>query len=313
MPDPTTGHVWCCCDPQVCPLMCTFASSYAMGGMSGTLNAVWQERVSVDCPLCSAGTDADIVNDYELGVTWNQTGSVTLTRYATSGGGCCYAASGNLAVNWSFRSAQDLTCCAGNPAYVCSLENTYTGSDNVPFCYTVVCAQVQSVNYWLHSLTVCDFSCQVIDQLDEACSDPTCDALPIERVGLRLLGARYSWYSTMKAPNLLLSIDWTAIGVCGPLAYCGIEYAGQDPENTNETCMNRVAQDTLTFGPFSPIFVADWGSGPEPIDCSNTSEPFRKTFWNCNDVIIGCADNLANVTPCCDYGMSSTWFYPVFT
>lgn len=312
MPEPTTGHLWCCCDGTECPLACTFASSYAMGGMSGTLQAVWGEKTAIDCPACDGGVDADLINDYELTISWNQTSSVTLTRYATSGGSCCYAASGNLAVNWSFRSAQDLWCCINNPPYMCSLENTYTGSDNVPFCYTVGCYLIQGVNYWLHSLTICDFSCQVIDQLTQECSDPNCSELPIDRRGLRIMGARYSWYTTLKAPNLLLPIDWTAVGVCGPLGYCGIEYAGQDPENTNETCMNRVAQDALTFGPFSVIFGADWGAS-EPIACSNVSEPVRKTFWNCDQVTIGCADNLSNATPCCDYGMSSTWSYPVFT
>jgi hypothetical protein len=181
--------------------------------------------------------------------------------------------------------------------------------------------QVKGVNYWLHSLTICDFSCEVIELLTYpppgTCDFEDCGDLPNQRVGLRMLGAKYSWYTTVKSLDLLFPVDWTPIGVCGPLGYCGIEYPGQDEFGNDANCMPRVAQDANSYGPFSPIFAADW-SGSPPVACSNQAQPFRATFGTCVGTqggfgLYGCADNLTNATPCCDAGLSSSWSYPTFT
>ena len=324
MPEPNTGHLWCCCDPIACPLQCTFDTSYLMGGMSGTLQAVWEEKIAVDCPVCDGGIYSDLISAYGISVTWNQTTSVTLTRYATPGGGCCYAASGNVGINWSFSADEQIWCCIASPPYACSLTNTFTGYESVPFCYTVTCAQSKGVSYWLHSLTICDFNCVTGIELMAAPAPGTCgfeancNDLPLSRVGLRMLGAKYSWYTTIKSLDLLFPVDWTPIGVCGPLGYCQIEYIGQDEFGNDENCMPRVAQSANSFGPFSPIVQADWGASP-PAPCSHFATPvFRATFGTClgsqfNYGVYGCADNLTSATSCCDAGLSSAWSYPTFT
>ncbi len=310
----------CCCDEDVCPGSCGFASTYLMNNMSGTLQAVWRELKNAnDCPTCDGGVITDLIDDFELSVSWNLALGVTLTRYATPGGGCCYAAIGNLNVTWSWLSEQDMWCCGGYPnaPYVCELDNTYSGVQSVPFCYTVVCGK-QGVNKWKHSLTICDSSCDVVELLVQdvpyaGCSGVACDALPIARQGLRLQGTCYSWYSTYKALDLLTPADYTPLGVCGQLAKCSIEYSGQDPLGLDTSCMVTVVQNVFSYGPFAPIMMPDWGATPDAACTQFAEVPIRFTNGNCDRVFVSCDDNWQYQTNCCDSGMSSTYVPPTFT
>ena len=314
----------CCCDENPCPGSCNFASSYFMNNMSGTLQAVWRDlRNANDCPTCDGGVPTDLINDFELSVSWNLSAGVTLTRYAIPGGGCCYGVIGNLEVTWSWRSEQDIWCCAGfggpNSPYLCELDNTYSGTTVVPFCYTGVCVSGNG-NKWRHSLTICDSSCANVELLvspflsNNGCGGNACDAMPVYDQGLRLQGAYYVWHSTYKALDLLTPADYTPLGWCSPnyLEKCSIEYAGQDPLGLDDNCMPTVVQNVIAYGPFAPIMVPDWQT-PDAA-CTQVAEvPIRSTSGNCNQVFVSCDDNWQFQSNCCDSGMSSTYVPPTFT
>ena len=311
----------CCCEPTPPEgQCCEFASSYLMSGMNGSLQAVWNSTPVSECPVCDGGVVTDEIDKYEISNTWSMPSSVTLTRYTDGGtpATCCYAATGNVEINWSFSADEQRWCCI-NPQILCSLENVFTGSALVPFCYTVICATIEGETRWLHSLTICDFYCDVIDLLDRPafCAlNANCEDLPIAPTPLRMIGARYSWHTTKKALDLLLPVDWTAIGVCGQLGYCGIEYPGQDTFNQNTSCMYEVVQAATHYGPFSPYFSADLDPCTRGTPTGINGFVLRSTFGDCSfedGGLYGCADNLTNATPCCDAGMSSNWAYPNFS
>ena len=311
----------CCCDENPCPGSCNFASSYFMNGMSGTLQAVWRELRNVNCyEICENGCPTDLIDHFELSVSWNLSAGATLTRYAIPGGGCCYAVIANLEVTWSWLSEQDIWCCTA--PYLCELDNTYSGTTVVPFCYTVVCVSGNG-NSWKHSLTICDSSCANVELLtttfcsNNGCGGSACNAMPVYDQGLRLQGACYSWYSTYKALDLLTPADYRPLGlpsVPGPNSYlkCSIEYAGQDPFGTDWNCMPTVVQNVIAYGPFSPIMVPDWQT-PDAA-CSQVEEvPFRYTNGNCFREFVSRDENWSYQVPCCDSGMSSTFVPPTFT
>jgi len=311
----------CCCDENPCSGTCDFASSYLINNMSGTLQAVWRElRHPFDCPTCGNGCPTDLINDFELSVSWNLSAAVTLTRYTIPSGGCCYAVIGNLEVTWSWRSEQDIWCCAGfgvGSPYLCELDNTYSGTTVVPFCYTVVCVSGNG-NKWRHSLTICDSSCANVELLattfcsNDGCGGASCNAMPVYDQGLRLQGSCYSWYSTYKALDLLTSEDYTPLGVCGQLSKCSIEYSGQDPLGLDTSCMPTVVQNVISYGPFAPIMVTDWQT-PDAA-CTQVAEvPLRFTNGNCDRAFVSCDDNWLFQSNCCDSGMSSTYVPPTFT
>ena len=316
----------CCCDENPCPGSCNFASSYLMNNMSGTLQAVWRDlRNAIDCPTCGNGVPTDLIDDFELSVSWNLSAGATLTRYAIPGGGCCYAVIANLEVTWSWRSEQDIWCCAGygtGSPYLCELDNTYSGTTVVPFCYTVVCVSGNG-SKWKHSLTICDSSCDNVEVLyttflsTNGCGGSACNAMPVYDQGLRLQGACYSWLSTYKALDLLTPADYTPLGLPSfnsPNSFlkCSIEYPGQDPFGTDWNCMQTVVENIIAYGPFSPIMVPDWQTPDAP--CTQVAEiPLRYTNGNCNRVFVSRDENWQFQSNCCDSGMSSTYVPPTFT
>lgn len=257
-------HRICCCGaPPSCD-DCTgcFGSSYIATGIGGVIT--WNKSdIGTLCESVCLNPEEANKTEYIVTLTVTQIGSWTMTR-RTVGAACCYSGAGDLDVDYTIRIIRTARCCAQSPAVTLTKDDTYSGTQTVPACITVVpvCNTATGQCRFVHTLRICSFPVQNIEYMDEIDAGDCATGLeigeePLSRYGLWVSGACQTWETTHEALNLITGLDWSWQGWG-----CSAVDGGCDA-----TCVQTFGNSTIPNGPFSLVFAPEWVS--EPAECAD--------------------------------------------
>ena len=254
-------HRICCCGaPPSCDdcTGCGFASSYIATGINGVMTWNKSQLGTVCLSLCLDYEESNKTS-FDVSLTISQPSAWTMTRQGTTS--CCYRGSGALNISYTIRIIRYARCCAQEPPVTLVQDETYSGTQAVDACLTVVpiCDFATGVCKWEHTLRICNFPIQNIQLMDEIDVDDCIAGLavgdePLSRHGLWITGACQQWWSTYEALSTIGSTDRQWRGwVCN--------------ETTCGTVCSPIGMSTMANGPFSLALYNEWIS--EPNNCAN--------------------------------------------
>lgn len=298
----TTG---CCCGSTGCAGTCLL-TSYTVSGLGGS----YQGRVDYDysCPcytdICGGAVDSPYeANNWEFLFTASQIGTAVLTRYGpVTFGGCCYKAEGTMRITGTLtleQFASWFSCDGFGPpagwAQDCSNTISVSFTAEVPFCYTVACDSISSLEtctwgasgaIWKHSLQICDFPISGSEEFlagscpsGSPCSPSPGSSLvgpdcilclncPTQPYGIICSGGTFNWISKLKDFRYITASERGEISSCAIQASCPL---GAPDSNQPSRCFPDLENIASLEGPFLVALVDEFSDdeGPDPwIPCS---------------------------------------------
>lgn len=314
---------FCCCGanpPKECLSMCDYATSYAMTNLSGSVS--WNRTFTG--ALCGPCTDYDgpvVAVSSQVVINITQVYNQTLVRTATEGGGCCYRVAGTLRFAWSFVISSDYTCCEAHPNPVCNYTVGDSGTTDVSFCLTAVCAgDWNNGDAWTWTLTTCGFACGDYEVLDFGPLDCQygydCVEPPLRTSRIVIGPSKYVWKSKMMSPGSLVNTtDVVGLGFCEAALPCGSPVSGTDPTSTNSSCMpNQVYYNDIN-GPFALSFASAIGSLPaECLNSYGSGSSITPDHGAQLPPVTGwCPGQIDYSDDCNDLTMNDYWIFPDFS
>ena len=218
-------HRTCCCG-QTNQCVCTgcrddFASSYYLTGPAVTLN--WEIRRPFKALLCPSTPPCyGIVGveewlEHEVTATVSVSGTNgTVTQY-TDGQGCCYRRTGNIGIAFSFDIISYFANYLIPGTLCCDKTTTITGTEVVPYCYTVTPCCINDVCHWSHTLALCGFVAGEYEWVPNVTTTnpPWADCADMhDRSCFYVSGAVMQWRTPYKPLDQLLPQDFTFLGFC---------------------------------------------------------------------------------------------------
>jgi hypothetical protein len=213
-----------------------------------------------DCGTCADYDGANVHTDIEYRITATQGSSCILNRYDSGGGACCYRGGGVFSISYYLSKPETYFCCGPSSANypICQRIDSYSGSQAVPFCYSVRCVHPTTATpfpaetqVWQHTLHICNFPLEKATfarLYSEDCATYDCNSVSVDRYMLMAKGAVIIWYTKYKPLDLIVPSDvsqpWCELAqdVCQPENAC---YPDQEAYTTGGPFSIQLIDESL--------------------------------------------------------------------